>query len=194
MATWFEARSCHQSHSPNVCGGNSTLTGLNLAKLCYDTLLKYGPAAKADCEQKRITPAFEYIVEANTLLSGLGFESSGLAAAHAIHNGLSALDETHAFFHGEKVAFGVVAGLHLTGAAPDEMESVYSFFEEVGLPTCFSDIGIAKIHPQKLERVAAKACVPEETIHHEALTVTPEKVIQAMLQADAMGKERKGKQ
>ncbi len=38
-----------------------------------------------------------------------------------------------------------------------------------------------------------KACVPEETIHHEALTVTPEKVIRAMLQADAMGKERKGK-
>jgi len=153
MATWFEARSCHQSHSPNVCGGNSTLTGLNLAKLCYDTLLKYGPEAKAGCEQKRITPAFEYIVEANTLLSGLGFESSGLAAAHAIHNGLSALDETHAFFHGEKVAFGVVAGLHLTGSTAEEMNTVYSFFEVMGVGIGLSDIGVTGKHTEKLKKV-----------------------------------------
>jgi len=33
--------------------------------------------------------ALERPVEANALLSGLGFESSGLTAAHAIHNGLT---------------------------------------------------------------------------------------------------------
>jgi hypothetical protein len=37
-----------------------------------------------------VTPGLERLVEANTLLSGLGFESSGLAAAHAVHNGLTA--------------------------------------------------------------------------------------------------------
>jgi glycerol dehydrogenase-like iron-containing ADH family enzyme len=30
------------------------------------------------------------VIEANTLLSGLGFENGGLAAAHAIHNGFTA--------------------------------------------------------------------------------------------------------
>ena len=34
---------------------------------------------------------------------GLGFESSGLAAAHAIHNGLTAAPLTHPYYHGEKV-------------------------------------------------------------------------------------------
>jgi glycerol dehydrogenase len=191
MATWFEARSCELSHSLNVCGGYSTLTGLNLAKLCYDTLLKYGPQAKNDCEKKKVTTALEHIVEANTLLSGIGFESSGLAAAHAIHNGLSALDESHSFLHGEKVAFGVVTGLHLTNARSEEIDTVYSFFEEVGLPTCFSDIGITDVDPNKLMKVAMKACVPGETIYNEVEKITPEKIIQAMIAADAMGKVRK---
>jgi glycerol dehydrogenase len=191
MATWFEARSCSLSHSLNVCGGYSTLTGLTLAKLCYDTLLKYGSAAKHDCEKKNVTIALDRIVEANTLLSGIGFESSGLAAAHAIHNGLSALDETHSFLHGEKVAFGVVTGLHLTNATSEEIDTVYSFFEEVGLPSCFSDIGITDVDPVKLMKVAMKACVPDETIHHEVETITPEKFISAMIAADAMGRARK---
>jgi glycerol dehydrogenase len=42
-------------------------------------------------QQHVVTPAPEKVVEANTLLSGLGFESGGLAAAHAVHNGLTAL-------------------------------------------------------------------------------------------------------
>jgi len=191
MATWFEARSCELSHSLNVCGGYSTLTGLTLAKLCYDTLLQYGVQAKNDCENKKATIALDRIIEANTLLSGIGFESSGLAAAHAIHNGLSALDETHSFLHGEKVAFGVVTGLHLTNATSEEIDTVYSFFEEVGLPTCFSDIGITDVDAVKLLKVATKACVPDETIHHEIEPITPEKVIGAMIAADAMGKARK---
>jgi glycerol dehydrogenase len=191
MATWFEARSCELSHSLNVCGGYSTLTGLNLAKLCYDTLLLHGLQAKNDCENKKVTPALERIVEANTLLSGIGFESSGLAAAHAIHNGLSALEETHSFLHGEKVAFGIVTGLHLTNARSEEIDTVYSFFEEVGLPTCFSDIGITDVDLIKLMKIAKKACLPGETIHNEPIPITPDKIINAMMAADAMGKDRK---
>lgn len=53
-----------------------------------------------------MTPALEHIVEANTLLSGLGFESGGLAAAYAIDNGLTILPATHNYYHGEKVAVG----------------------------------------------------------------------------------------
>ena len=39
LATWFEARSCSVTRSENASGGLGTLTGLNLARLCYDTLL-----------------------------------------------------------------------------------------------------------------------------------------------------------
>jgi len=191
LATWFEARSCERTHSVNECGGYSTRAALSLAKLCYETLLEYGSAAKMANDNNIITPALHYIVEANTLLSGIGFESSGLASAHAIHNGLSALEETHSSYHGEKVAFGVLTGLHLTDASLAEMETVYSFCEKIGLPTTFEEIGLTAIDNDRLMKVAIKACAPQEAIHHEARLITPEMVMNAMIAADAMGKNRK---
>ena len=64
--------------------------------------------------------------------SGLGFESSGLALAHAVHNGLTAASETHAYFHGEKVAFGLLVQLVLEGASRRIFDEVLTFPSEVG--------------------------------------------------------------
>ena len=191
LATWFEARSCAATRSPNACGGLSTLTGLHLARLCYDTLLEFGLAAKLACEQHAVTPAFSRIVEANVLLSGIGFESGGLAAAHSIHNGLTALEPTHAFYHGEKVAFGTLAGLQLAGAPAAESDTVFSFCESIGLPTTLADLGLPQVDRADLMRVAEKACDPAECIHHEAGEITPEQVLHAILAADAIGRRRK---
>jgi glycerol dehydrogenase len=193
LATWFEARSCDRTHSANECGGYSTMTGLNLARLCYDTIMTYGLSARAACEKHVVTPALNHVVEANTLLSGIGFESSGLAAAHSIHNGLTALEETHSFYHGEKVAFGVLAGLQLTDASPGESEEVFSFCEEAGLPTTLADIGLANTGRDRLMKVAEKACAATEAIHHEAGAITAEKVLNAIIAADALGELRRSK-
>lgn len=190
LATWFEARSCRATRSPNECGGLSTLTANHLAKLCYDTLLAYGSAARLACEHHLVTPALDHIIEANILLSGIGFESSGLAAAHSIHNGLTALEETHAFYHGEKVAIGVLAGLFLTDAAPEEIEAVYAFYETIGLPTTLAQIGLAAAGEQELQRAALKACAPAEGIHHEAGHIAPERVLAALRMADRYGRAR----
>ena len=193
MSTWFEARSCDRTQSPNECGGHSTAAGLHLAKLCYETLLDYGAAAKVASENQIITPALERIIEANILLSGLGFESAGLASAHSIHNGLTALAETHSFYHGEKVAFGVLAGLQLADASPGESATVFSFCEEVGLPTTLADIGLGDADRAELMLAAEKACAAEQPIHHEAGKITPRRVFDAMLAADAVGKRRKAR-
>jgi glycerol dehydrogenase len=190
LATWFEARSCKTTNSMNECGGTSLLAGMQLARLCYETLIKQGVTAKKDNAANRITPALEDITEANILLSGIGFESGGLAAAHAVHNGLTMLEETHGFYHGEKVAFGVITGLHLTSAAAEEINQVYGFCEVVGLPTTLASIGIHEPLPEKLMQVAIKATEPGSSIHHEAMKVTPEKVVEAMVKANLTGKER----
>jgi glycerol dehydrogenase len=116
LATWFEAKTCVAGHVKNMRGGASTRSALALAELCYKTLIEDGADALRAVRQQAVTPALERIVEANTLLSGLGFESSGLAAAHAIHNGLTAAPPTHHYFHGEKVAFGTLVQLVLDGS------------------------------------------------------------------------------
>ncbi len=191
LSTWFEARSCERTHSANECGGRSPLVGIAIAKLCYDTLLSHGAAARLASERHVVTPALERIVEANILLSGIGFESAGLASAHSIHNGLTAMAATHAFYHGEKVAFGVLAGLHLTDAPPDEIATVVAFCEGIGLPTTLADIGLGEADPQQLMLAAEKACALDQPIHHEAGVVTAERVLDAMLAADAFGKARR---
>jgi glycerol dehydrogenase len=191
LATWFEARSCNRTQSRNECGGYSTMVGFHIAKLCYETLLTYGEAAKVASERHIVTPALEHIIEANILLSGIGFESAGLAAAHSIHDGLTALAETHSYYHGEKVAFGVLAGLQLTDASAEESAAVFSFCERIGLPTTLADIGIENATPEKLMATAEMACAPGEFIHHEAGLISPQKVLNAMLAADAIGKARR---
>src|SRR5512136_3059593 len=55
LATWFEARSCSRSGSPNACGGCGTIAAMALARLCFDTLLDYGLTAKQACEAGVVT-------------------------------------------------------------------------------------------------------------------------------------------
>src|ERR1700722_13994782 len=114
---------------------------LALAELCYRTLLADGAAALHAVSTQSVTPALERLVEANTLLSGLGFESSGLAAAHAVHNGLTAAPETHDYFHGEKVAFGLLVQLVLEGAPASILDQVLGFSSEVGVPITRAGFG-----------------------------------------------------
>ncbi len=191
LSTWFESKSCDETKSVNECGGLSTRAGIHLAGLCYETLIKYGEKAKNDLALKIITPELEYITEANILLSGIGFESSGLAAAHSIHNGLTILPETHSYFHGEKVAFGVLAGLHLTNVSAVIMEQVYGFCEKIGLPTTLEDLGLKDVSNDYLMKAAIKVCESGSPIYHEAVTINPAIILESMINADKMGRQKK---
>ena len=138
-------------------------------------------------EKGVVTEAVERIVEANTLLSGLGFESAGLAAAHAIHNGFTALPETHHCYHGEKVAFGTLVQLVLENRPRNELEEVLAFCGEVGLPTTLADIGVVEVTDAKLRQVAEASCAAGESIHNEPFPVSREAVVAAIMAADAIG-------
>src|SRR5208337_4725857 len=157
LATWFEAKTCVEGYVKNMRGGGSTRSAAALAELCYKTLLEDGAAALQATRTKVVTPALERLVEANTLLSGLGFESSGLAAAHAIHNGLTIAPGTHDYMHGEKVAFGLVAQLMLESQPQTVVDEVLTFSAKVGLPMTFADIGIGNPSRELLEMVATRA-------------------------------------
>ncbi len=203
VSTYFEARATQQAFG-NVnaglpCGVTAgltepavgTKTAMALATLCYETLLDEGAKAKAACDSNKVTPAFENIIEANSLLSGLGFESGGLAAAHAIHNGLTVLEGTHKMYHGEKVAFGTLVQLVLENAPEEEIYEVIDFCLTVGLPVCLADIGVESLSEEELKAVSEKACLPEETIHNMPFPVTADAVAGAILVADKIGSEAK---
>lgn len=193
LATWFEAESSSLTRAQAMSGGAPTRSALTLARLSYDTLLEYGVAARRAVEADAVSYAVEAVVEANTLLSGLGFESGGLAAAHAIHNGLTVLHATHDYQHGEKVSFGLASMLVMEDRPNELIDRVYDFCLAVGLPITLADVGLDGVDRADLERVAEAACAPGETIHNEPFPVHPMMVVDAMLAADAYARERRAR-
>ncbi len=187
LATVFEARACIKSFANNMSGGQSTKAALAIAETCYSTLLEDALKAKAACDANVVTPALENIIEANILLSGLGFESSGLAAAHAIHDGLTALSETHKYYHGEKVSFGTIVQLVMENADRNTLHSVLDFCKSLSLPTCLKDLGVENLDDDRLNLVAELSCAEGETIHNMPFPVTPALVAAAIRTADRIG-------
>jgi len=158
MSTYYEADACMRApHGINPVGGRPTDAAVALAKLCRDLLFDYGVQAVKDMEKGEVTEAIEKVIEANTLLSGLGFESGGLAAAHAIHNGLTAHEGSHHYIHGEKVAFSTIVQLCMEQKV-EEAKKVAKFFVEVGLPVCLLDLGIQPTDMKGIELVSERSC------------------------------------
>lgn len=184
LATYYEAAASVQSDAVTMAGGHATKAAITLAKLCRDTLLEDGLKAKAAAESGVSTKALENIVEANTYLSGIGFESSGLAAAHAIHNGLTVLNETHGLLHGEKVAFGLICQLVLENTDQEELEKIIDFCKKCGLPTTFEELGIAEVSDERLLEAAALSCAEDDTMGNMPFEVSAQDVFAAMKTAD----------
>ena len=192
LATWLEAEACFKARGPNLAGGTSTLAALALARLCYDILLEHGVAAKRAVERKIVTPAVEKVVEANVLLSGLGFESGGCSTAHMVANCLPSYPECHALMHGHEVGFGLITQLCLD----DDMEveraqRIVDFEIAIGLPVTFADIGLPGVARERLARVGEVCAGPGSLCENHPFTVTSEDIVNAMIAADALGEERK---
>lgn len=189
LATYFEARACEISGAQTCAGGTTTLAAIQLAKLCYETLLSEGEIARKAVDRNVCTKAVEKIIEANTLLSGIGFESGGLAGAHAIHNGFTVLPQCHHMYHGEKVAFGLLVQLVLEDAKQEEIYDVVEFCYTVGLPITLFELGIKEIKPEEIMEVAKAATAEGESIHNMPFPVTAKDVYAAILAADSIGSE-----
>ena len=192
LATWYEARTVIEARQPNQLGGATTITAAALAELCCRTLYADGPAAAEDVDANAVTPSLERVIEANTLLSGLGFESGGLAIAHSVHNGLTSAPPTHDYLHGEKVAFGLLVQLVVEGRPAAEFEQVRSFCVSVGLPTTLADIGLGELDADALARIAELTVAEGETAHHEPFPVTADLIADGIRAADARSRAALG--
>lgn len=191
MATWFEARACRASGSPNQVSGQPTHAATGLARMCWELLRQYGPQAMRDVESHTCSEALETIVEVNTYLSSVGFESGGLAAAHGIQKGFTVIPQLHAQYHGNKVAFCTITQLVMEDAPKEELDAVLRFCCDVGLPVCFADMGYEEPDADLLRQAAEKACVPGSTIHHMPFHVTSALLYSALIEADAIGRRFK---
>ncbi len=160
LATYFEADMCFRTSTPTVSlRAQSTRTARALAKLCFEIVMEYGVKAKVEAEAHVAGPAIEAVTEANILLSGLGFQSGGLSAAHAIGNAFEHVHNSfrESRFHGETVAFGTLTQLVLESREPAFLDAMFGFYKEVGLPTTFDELTLEEKGDEILGTVADAA-------------------------------------
>lgn len=188
LATWYEAESCRQSFARNVPGERGGLLAQATATLCRDVILSRGRQATKDVAARLATPDVDAVVEASVLMSGVGFESCGVAAAHAIHNGLTEIPETKKYLHGEKVAYGLLASLFLSAKPDDLRQELFAFCADVGLPVQLAQIGIDPNDDSGLMRVAEKVVKNGGNIANEPFDIEPIDIVVAMKAADNYGK------
>jgi glycerol dehydrogenase len=143
MATWYEARACLANPTGvNVLSGRPTLASTALGEVCAHTLFQEGLAASDAVRQQKVDEKLESVVEANTLLSGLGFESGGVAVAHGVAQTCTMFPRVDAqYLHGEMVAIGTLIQLALESDA-DECLKVANFFAQVGLPVNMKQLSL----------------------------------------------------
>ena len=188
MATWYEARICLLNpKAVTTMGARPTLASAAIGETCARTLFEQGTAAAAAVAANTIDESLEAIVEANTLLSGLGFESGGLAAARAIAQGYT----THSgvqrnYLHGELVAMGTLTQLLMEGR-PEEADKVARFFASVGLPIHLGQLSLDEADRGSLEQIA-EAALEFPFIGNMPIPVGAEGIRGAMMHAHQLGR------
>jgi glycerol dehydrogenase len=191
LATYFEARACYRSDGVNLVLKRPSRTGLGLAQLCFELLSENVDAAMDAVNNKLVTPALEQTIEATIYLSGVGAEAGGLAAAHAVNNGMSAVPELHHVQHGEKVVFGLLTQLVLENAPTEEIDEVIRIIKTAGLPLTLRDMGLKNFVESEWRTVAKIACAEGDTMGNMPMNLTEDDVYQAMRAANAMAERYK---
>lgn len=178
LSTWFEAEESLAQGWQNVAGSPPAAFALIAARQCYEAVIQHGASAVAELRAGQPNEAFERVVEANILLSGIGFESGGIGTAHAIQNGLSTLAECRGVLHGELVTIGLLAMLRLQGDAT-RFAQIRNFAASLGLPVKLADIGLADAANETLLSVATLACTPAP-MNRVAAGINPPAVVAAL--------------
>ena len=194
LATFYEARTCFRNPSGrNMVGARITIGALALAELCAKTIFEDGRKAIEAIRRREIDSSVENIIEANTLLSGVGFESGGLSIAHAMAAGFTVIPTLHRdFLHGELVGIGLVAQLILEQKR-DEAQKVLSFLKDVGLPSTLDQLKLSIQRDAKALLEAMTAAMKEPFANTEPFNVTPESLFSALIEADRLAGESFGR-
>lgn len=186
LAKWYEA-SVSSGHSERTL----LIAAVQQARVLRDLLLQKSlpaldaPGSDLWCD----------VVDASVLMAGmiggLGGAQCRTVAAHAVHNGLTHLLQSHHALHGEKVAYGILVQLRLeemvqgNQLAATARQQLLKFYGEIGLPQTLDDLGLAHITLAELQHAADVACSPNSDIHRLPFEVTPSQLMAAMVSTTA---------
>lgn len=185
LAKWYEA-------SVSSASSESTLviSAVQAARVLRDILLQKSKQALEEPGGMIWQEVVDATIAMAGVIGGLGGAQCRTVAAHAIHNGLTHLPQSHGKLHGEKVAYGILVQLRLEEFQGNQLagsarQQLLQFYREVGLPCHLADLGLGDISLGELCRVAEIVCHPHSDIHRLPFSVSPEQVQAAMVSTTA---------
>ncbi|MDX2255583.1 MAG: iron-containing alcohol dehydrogenase family protein [Pseudanabaenaceae cyanobacterium bins.39] len=181
IAKWYES---------SVSSGNSDKTmviaAVQEARILRDILFQKSAEAIAQPHSQ----VWREVVDATVCLAGaiggIGGANCRTVAAHAVHNALTHLPQSHHILHGEKVAYGILVQLRLEEFQGNQLaatarQQLLKFYQDLGLPSCLSDLGLHQVTIAELEAIAAIACQPNSDIHRLPFSIAPSQLLAAMV-------------
>ncbi|PLR79328.1 oxidoreductase [Bacillus sp. V3-13] len=187
LAKFYEAEALLQSFFKNESLPVAVRVGREAAVLCKQILLDDGREAIRSCENQLVTAGLVRVIEANILAGGMvgGFAGKygRVAGAHSIHNGLTAVKESHSFLHGEKVAYGILVQLAIEDNWK-EIEQLIPFYAETKLPYRLKEFSIDPENKEVLALIIDKALRETESIHFMKQPVSGHSLLEAILRLE----------
>jgi glycerol dehydrogenase len=186
IAKWYEA-SVSSGHSQQTL----LISAVQQARVLRDILLQHSQGAL----QHPGSAVWREVVDATVLMAGviggIGGAQCRTVAAHAVHNGLTHLPQSHDCLHGEKVAYGILVQLRLeemlqgSQLAATARHQLLKFYREIGLPQTLADLQLGGISIEQLQQAAEVACNPASDIHRLPFAVSPIQLMAAMVSTTA---------
>ncbi|WP_036477573.1 iron-containing alcohol dehydrogenase family protein [Myxosarcina sp. GI1] len=186
IAKWYEA---------SVSSGSSSATliisAVQQARILRDILWQKSQTALENPHSDEWREVVDATVLLAGVIGGIGGADCRTVAAHAVHNGLTHIPETHHALHGEKVAYGILVQLRLeemvqgNQLATSSRQQLLQFYTQIGLPKTLEDLGLANISLSQLRHAAEIACNSSSDIHRLPFTVSSELLAAAMVSTTA---------
>lgn len=165
--------------------------GLNTSKLALEILERSAVRAAEDSENKKVTEAVTEVVNSIIVLAGLvGSISAGkyrAALAHAIHNSLTTIPNTHKSLHGEKVIFGLIVQFILEDKPQQEIDKLISFLNALNLPVTLEQLGIKEDVANNISKIASGVELPAKALEKLSFKVSSELIEAAIKKANEFG-------
>lgn len=180
LAKWYEC-----------AGGLAAADGWDLsagmarhaARMCRDLLTEHAEAALVDAEAGVVSDDVrivqQVVIQTAGLVGAFGGAYGRATAAHAVHDGLSALPSLRDTLHGTKVAYGVLVQLALEGRWT-EVADLDVLYSRLGLPRTLDQLGVVEPEADAVATIARIAAAPGTTIHALPVSVASADVERAL--------------
>ncbi|UZG44400.1 glycerol dehydrogenase [Caldimonas thermodepolymerans] len=163
----YEGSQARQARGRNLFGGLGTLAAEQLAIACDRAIRDNAVEGLLAAASGQPTEAFENLVEALVLLSGLAFENNGLSIAHSMSRGLTRIEAIASQLHGQQVAYGLMVQWALEKRDVAFMAEQLAFYRSVGLATSLTQLGVSEVNAALLDEIATGTMTAPHLKHFE---------------------------